>query len=200
MKSLMYRSPKLYNFFMRLMHGKYFLYKYKEIARIIGKNKNVLDLGCGTGLLSKFLDKSCIYEGWDLNEDFLKHKNDLNVKCKNVLDFNSYPDSDVIIIADLLHHITPRHEELLVNARKKAKYVIILEPKYNLIGGGLRLGGFLYRLFDTILGDNDGINDFEDRVNWFDGRNETFNFFLNLKPKSITEIGLDYLVILEGKN
>ncbi len=198
MKSVMYLSPKIYNFFLRIIHRKYFLFRYKEIARSIGKNKKVLDLGCGTGLLYKFLDKSCEYEGWDLNEKFLKNMKGINTKYKNVFDFDDYPTSDVIVICDLLHHVMPRHKELLITAKEKTKRLIVLESKSAIVKIKNRTIYFLYKVFDTLIGDSDGINSYDERMKYFDNKEDAFKFFSDFNPLYIKEIGSDYLIIFDN--
>ncbi len=194
MTSLMYRFPRLYNLLLKLVHGKYLPIRYKEIARIIGKNKKVLDLGCGTCLLYKYLDTSCSYEGWDLNEHFIKNNKGINVKLKDAFDYNNYPKTDVIVISDLLHHITPRHEELIRNAQGRTKKLIILEPHVNFYTNNKIK--WVYKLLDKMFGDDDGFNSFDNRSKWFKNKKEVYNFFMKFKPKMIKEIGLDYLVVL----
>jgi len=44
----MYKFPKVYNLFVKIIHRKKLSERYKFISKIIGKNKRVLDLGCGT--------------------------------------------------------------------------------------------------------------------------------------------------------
>ena len=70
-KSLLYRSGFVYNFVNQ--RGYEFKKKFKTIATIVCSNgaKKVLDLPCGTGYLTRYLDPDVIYEGWDLNRKFL---------------------------------------------------------------------------------------------------------------------------------
>ena len=197
MKSIMYLSPKIYNFFLRIIHGKNYFLRFKLISKIIGKNKKVLDLGCGTGQLYRFLDKSCEYEGWDLNEKFVGSTRNINTRCKSVFDFDDYPAVDVIVMSDLLHHVMPNHIELLTKAKEKAKIVIVLESKSAIVNVNNRLIYLLFKIYDKIIGDNDGINPYEERMNWFEKEEETHKFFSDFNPISIQEIGSDYLIVFK---
>ncbi|MFX0141935.1 MAG: methyltransferase domain-containing protein [Candidatus Hodarchaeota archaeon] len=200
MTSIMYKFPKAYNLFLKIIHGNNLSERYKIISKIIGKNKRVLDLGCGTCLLFNYLDKSCSYQGWDLNKNFInKNKNNLNVKLKNVFDYKDYPENDVIVISDLLHHVVPRHDELVKKAKKKTKKLIIIEPTVgiNIIGTKNKFLKIVNKLIDKILSDDDGINSFEDRSKWFEKKEDVYKFFMKFNPKLIKEIGLDYIVVLE---
>ena len=194
----MYLSPKIYNFFLRIIHRKYYSLRYKEIAKIIGKNKKVLDLGCGTGLLYNFLDRSCKYEGWDLNEKFLHCIDGINTKCKSVFDYEDYPHSDVIVMSDLLHHVMPRHVELLTAAKERTKRLIICESKASIVNVNNRVIYFLFKLYDKIIGDDDGINPYDERMKWFEKEEDTYKFFSAFNPTSITELGSDYLIIFDN--
>jgi len=199
MTSLAYKLPRLYNLLLRMVHGKNLSIRNKKIAKIIGKNNKVLDLACGTCILYDYLDKSCEYEGWDLNEKFINSRKDLNLKVKSVFDYKDYPKVDVIVISDLLHHVVPRHEELINKVRRKARKVIIVEPHVNHTIGSesnSKLKQFFYRLWDKTFGDDDGINDYKDRKGWFTKKEEVRDFFMKFKPEKIEELGLDYLVVL----
>ena len=200
MTSIMYKYPKAYDLFLKIIHRNNLSERYKFISKIIGKNKKVLDLGCGTCLLYGYLDKSCSYEGWDLNKNFInENKNKLNVKLKNVFDYKDYSENDVIVISDLLHHVVPRHDELLKNAMNKTKKLIIIEPKVgiNIIGTRNKFLKIINKLIDKILSDDDGINSFEDRSKWFEKKEDVYKFFIKFNPKLIREFGLDYIVVLE---
>ena len=65
-RSLPYRSGIIYNFVTDCLYDRF--EKYSTIAKLIGNgSKKVFDLPCGTGFLTRYLDPSIHYEGWDLN-------------------------------------------------------------------------------------------------------------------------------------
>lgn len=160
---LMYRFPRLYNFLMLSpILDIHYQTQLNLIARVVGKNKKVFDLACGTGLLSNFLDKSCVYSGIDLNKNFINFagSNGLNVEFGNIFDEKFYPKNvDFIVISHVLHHIHPDEEKLLKIAKKHAKKVIVIEGviqnKISYIWN--KLAGKFKFIFD-IFGDNDGVN------------------------------------------
>lgn len=191
-RSLPYRSGYVYNWLTKRLYDQ--KKKFLSIATLIGNNsKRVLDLPCGTGLLTRFLHPSNIYEGWDLNHRFLKRiktdwkKGRINLskvvlKHQNIFDYDSYNEKkDVIVFCDILHHVYPNHIELVENAKKCAKKIIICEPtvvkpKDNMNGHDLLAKCVikvskvfperLVKILDFFFGDNDGINPYEERNCW----------------------------------
>jgi SAM-dependent methyltransferase len=171
------------------------------MSELIGKAKKVLDLGCGTCLLQKFLHKSCEYMGWDLNDKFLKINPKLNLQKRDIFDFENYPKVDTIVISDVLHHIFPRHIELIEKAKSKAKQLIVMEPHSFVKTTSNTIANLAYHFFDRFFGDNDGINDFHDRLEWFKMKKEgVYNLLKSFNPTKLFEVGPDYLVVFENNN
>lgn len=129
MTSMLYQSPKIYNFALSIMHRSTLQKRYEVISNHIDENESVLDIGCGTCMLSNFVDGE--YSGIDMNDRFIKYgrKRGLNIYNQNIFSFNKYHLFDNCIIVDVLHHISPRHEEFLKWVIKKSKNkVIVCEP------------------------------------------------------------------------
>jgi len=164
--SLIYKSPSFYHAFLKILHGSSLKKRYELIAREIGEKKRVFEPGCGTCLIYPYLQAGCVYEGWDLNEHFINYntKRGRRVYQKNMFDFNDYPPNDVILLCDILHHVVPRHEELIRMVVKKTKKLIISEPptSFKLLKKFKRTAYFLHK---TLL-DDDGINPFDNMVEW----------------------------------
>lgn len=163
MPALWYHHPRLYIFGMTLIHGKEFRNRFKRIAKIIGKNKSVLDLGAGPPMLYYFLGKGCKYEGWDLNKKFVDYynKRGINMKLCDCLDYHNYPDVDCIVLCDILHHVAPNQSVLLRNALKKTKEIVIVCEPFK--GKENPFYWFSVKVrqkigLERIFGDFDGIN------------------------------------------
>ncbi|MHA2006068.1 MAG: class I SAM-dependent methyltransferase [Promethearchaeota archaeon] len=196
-RSLMYRSGWLYNAITRRLYDQD--KKFLTMAKIIGKGpQRILDLPCGTGYLMRFLHPLIEYEGVDLNQRFLKRiqkkelkKRNINLKKitlkrQDIFDLQNYSGKtlDVIVICDILHHIYPKHKELIAIAKKNARKVIVCEPYAVkpkdieardrifkiIIYFGKFLPAFFHRIIDFLLLDNDGINPYHRRKKW------NFNF------------------------
>ncbi|MBY8990985.1 MAG: class I SAM-dependent methyltransferase [Candidatus Lokiarchaeota archaeon] len=204
-KSLMYRSGWLYNAVTRRLYDQD--RKFLTIAKLIGNGpQKVLDLPCGTGYLMRFLHPLIEYEGVDLNQRFLKRirKKELkkrNIKLekisliqKDIFDFQDYNGEklDVIVISDILHHIYPKHKDLINIAKNYTQKIIICEPfavkpkdinpRDKLFKVIVFFGKFLpislHRIIDFLFLDNDGINPYHKRSKWcfdFKGIQELYN-------------------------
>lgn len=161
MKSLPYRFPHLYGIGIKVLLGSLLSLRYERIAQEIGRNKKVLDLGCGTAQLYNYLDL-CEYTGWDLNDSFVKYcrEKGLHVYKKDVFRVEDYPACDYIVLCDILHHVVPKDELLLKEAVKRAT-VITVEPCSQ-----RKLPKPFVFLYDQLIGDSDGINSFESRMQW----------------------------------
>jgi len=185
MNAINYRFPKIYNLWLPLV-DRNFKEKYQHIAKIVGKNKRVFELGCGTAILADYLEEGCVYIGWDLNERFVNYcqKRGLKVFKKDIFDFADYPENDVIVISDVLHHIVPRDKLLIREAKKRTKRLIITEPIYQY--RYQRLPNCLYSIYDKFIGDNDGFNALENRKQW--GFNSTEDLCRYLDSLGVQEV------------
>ena len=224
-RSLMYRSGRVYNFLSNKIYD--IKGKYLTISKLIGKNKYILDLACGTGFLTRFLHPSNIYEGWDINHKFLnKLKKDwmrgkskikhVIIKQKDLFNFHEYPKEkvDVIVLCDILHHINPSHFTLVENAKIHAKKVIVCEPiavkpkdiKANtwFIRIFVNIGRFfpekLYKLIDFLFLDNDGVNTYKKRLTWNHNNKSIKTLYMNMGFERIYEIKGNYIGVWDSYN
>lgn len=224
-RSLMYRSGWLYNAVTRRLYDQD--KKFSTIATFIGKGpKRVLDLPCGTGYLMRFLHPAIEYEGADLNHRFLKRirKKELkkrNIKLtkiilrhKNIFDFQDYQGKkkDVIVLCDILHHIYPKHIDLINIAKKIAKKIVVCEPYVInpkeisardklfkiVIFFGKHLPKPLLKIIDFLLLDNDGINSFQMRSQWNLDEKSLKEFYKVMGFNNIYKILDEYIAIWES--
>lgn len=109
--------------------------EFEEIVEEYTKDKKVLDLGCGTGILSSMLTKSFRLVGVDISTDLLniaKGRHKLQSLIRGDAEFlplrkNSF---DVVIVAFLLHHLE-NIDKCLVEIKRilvNTGILIILEP------------------------------------------------------------------------
>ena len=224
-RSLMYRSGWLYNAVTRRLYDQD--KKFSTIATFIGKGpKKVLDLPCGTGYLMRFLHPAIEYEGADLNPRFLKRirKKELkkrNIKLtkvilrhKNIFDFQDYQGKkkDVIVLCDILHHIYPKHIDLINIAKKIANKIVVCEPYVInpkeisardklfkiVIFFGKRLPKPLLKIIDFLLLDNDGINSFQMRSQWNLDEKSLKEFYKVMGFNNVYKILDEYIAIWES--
>jgi SAM-dependent methyltransferase len=230
-RSLTYRIGLIYNFLNNRLYD--WERRFATLAKLVEESKEdktslkVLDLACGTGYLARFLHPSVDYEGWDLNYSFLKQLETdwkkgrikvkkLTIKRKNILDFSRYPlkKKDVIVLSDILHHIYPRHIEIVEHAKKCANKIIICEPtaiKPKDIEGHdwttkitmflmKNLPEKLYKMIDFFLADNDGINSYERRSAWNYNEKGLLEFFKTLEINKILRLKDECIGIWESQN
>ena len=128
-------------------------------------------------------------------------------------DFDKYPEEkqDVIVFCDILHHLHPRHVELVEMAKKHAKKIIVCEPvhvkpqdmeahdwiaKIVVYIARLMPEG-LIKIVDFFFADNDGINSYEKRSEWKHDKESLKKFYKNLGFKNIISIKDDYIGVWE---
>jgi SAM-dependent methyltransferase len=198
MKGLIYHFPRFYELVLKIIHRGNAEKRYEHIASKIKKNETVLDLGCGTGILNRFIEK-CKYLGFELNGKFVKYakKKGFNVIRKNIFDFSSYPKKiDTIVLCDVLHHVYPRHKFLLEKIRGFAKKIIVCEPYENEKDNILRK---LVRVIGIVI-DFDGYNSILKKIHgrWYSKRGLVSFFKNSIKDRrdlSIKEIGKDLIAV-----
>ena len=184
MSSILYNNDKFYEMFLQFFHMGNWNKRYQLMAKLVGKNKKVLDVGSGTGILSKFLDQSCKYTGIEQNSRIAKKRN-LNIIYGNIFDID-FPKADVVVISDVLHHVIPNHEKLIKKSLKSAPVLVICEPNHD--EGFLNIFG-KSKLFFKIFGDDDGINKFEDMQTWVYSKEDLKNLFDKYGNTEIYEVG-----------
>lgn len=196
MSSLLYKNAYLYEWLLSAFHFGSWGKRYQLMSELIGKNKKVLDLGCGGGITAKFLDRSCEYTGIEENPKFVNHarKKKLNIIQGNLFDIN-FPKVDVVVISDVLHHVYPNHEKLLEKSLKAASILIICEPDHN--KGALNFLG-RNKLFFRFFGDNDGINTFESMSDWDYSEEEFKNLLEKFGKVKIYQLGNSFIAKVTG--
>lgn len=196
-KAIWFRNKHLYYLVEYMLHGNKYKERFKLISRIIGKNKKVLDLGCGLCTLYYYLDSSNKYEGWELNEYFVKvcRKKGIDIKLKSCLDFKDFPAVDVIILSDILHHISPKQRLLMTNSLFYSKQLIVCEGFHD---SNLKFHYFIRRLtkklkLEGVIGESDGIND-SDNI-YVRSKLNLINFLTSYGDCTISEFGRELIAV-----
>ncbi len=179
MKSFMFVHPYFYDTFIRILYFD----GLKILKKLVGVKKNVFEAGCGYGRLQNYIDTSCTYSGIDLNKKFIEfgRKRNRDIHVGNVLDVSQYRDSDVILLADILHHLTLKDagKLLAIAVRFAREKILIIEPTFVIIGS---YNNFISRIIGKIMKwlDADGINEIE---KWLT-RDEYDELFKSLKESN----------------
>ena len=219
-RSLAYRSGFVYNWLTKRLYDQ--KKKFLTIGKLIGENKTVLDLPCGTGYLTRFLHPTTNYIGIDLNHrflkkiklDFLKGRasvSKITIKQGDIFDYNNYPNEklDAIVFCDILHHIYGKHIDIVENAKKSTNKIIICEPVaikpaditartkiFNfVIKSAKHLPESLLKKIDFLFLDNDGINSYDQRSTWQQNERTLKQLYYDygIKDKDIYKITDDYI-------
>lgn len=160
MRSFLYRKAERYDRMLKWLHGDTLGLRFNEIAELIGPGRRVLDLGAGTCTLKQYLDPSCSYIGAELNPQFRAHgaARGIEVIELNVFSFDDYPvDVDVVVAADLLHHLVPQVGAFLRGVGRLPVEKIVICESYP-YGASL-----ITKILGPIL-DNDGVNNLPARL------------------------------------
>jgi SAM-dependent methyltransferase len=134
---LAYAHPYLYQGIMRLLHRGEFDERYTAIARHIPSGCSVVDLCCGDAVLARFVPRSCIYRGLDINPRFVAHgrRNGVSVEAWDAASAE-VPEADVVCMQASLYHFLPNDLAMLERmVRAAKKRVIISEPVENWTSG-----------------------------------------------------------------
>ena len=114
------------------------------------------------------------------------------------------------MLCDILHHIDGKYKELIYNAKRKARMVILCEPtvvkpKDNMNGHDalaktiIKISRYfperLIKILDFFLGDNDGINSYQIRSNWCHSDQSIRSFYSKFGIKKIYSIMDEYIGI-----
>ncbi|MCP5106720.1 MAG: class I SAM-dependent methyltransferase [bacterium] len=179
MRSLIYLHPRIYSTLIRLLYFD----GMKIVKKLVGKKKSVFEAACGYGRMQGYLDSSCSYAGIDLNEQFVEfgRKKKRDIWVGNVLDAGHYRKSDVILLSDILHHLTLKDIKKLLSiaVQYAVEKVVIIEPVFVKMGSKKNFFSRLIAKFMVFM-DSDGFNEIE---KWM-SRDEYDALFKSLKESN----------------
>ncbi|MBU2044058.1 MAG: glycosyltransferase family 2 protein [Candidatus Omnitrophica bacterium] len=134
-KGIIYRHPLVYQFFMRLIYGKYFKARYEAISQHVPEAVQLVELCCGDcRLYQNYLrSKNIDYLGLDISPGFITNglNKGINVKLFD-LSNDPLPQAEYILIQASLYQFIPLEKEVLNKIFSAAlKGVIFAEPVLN---------------------------------------------------------------------
>lgn len=133
------------------------------MASFAKKGDLVLEPACGPALLADFLPQGSYYRGFDTNQEFIDYafKKHSGVYLGNVLDAKNYPQADVVIACDILHHLKPIDRTRFIKNcfSSTRKIFIICEPGKRSKDSDIIFFSLRKRLAEW--SEKDGTNDFK---------------------------------------
>jgi SAM-dependent methyltransferase len=143
-RSLVYRSPLLYESLMIALYGRHYAARFRVIAELIPAGSRVLELCCGPGILfSRYLKaKGVEYTGLDINARFLAELTARGGRGMlwDVHSDQPLPPADVVVMQASLYQFLPEAEPVVRRMLAAAQaQLIIAEPIRNLSDSPLRI-------------------------------------------------------------
>ena len=127
--SLPYWHPRLYKLSEFPRGGRRQV--RERIRELIGLNKQVFDAAAIFGELHESLDPSCTYTGIDNIAHMARYakRHGLDVRVEDPAGNTPFPQSDVVVAIDRLHHVTyEQAQRILAKALEAAPLVLVVEP------------------------------------------------------------------------
>ena len=150
---MLFETSHLYDFLRSL------ILPLREIDHALPKKGQIYDLGCGEGVISKFLAKVKTREviGIDSNKTRLQKSTlkNLNFMYRDIRTFN-FKSADGVVISDVLHHLEFKDQKKVLyfvfQGLKKNGVMVVKE-----IDAGEFIRSKLSRFWDLVLYPNDKI-------------------------------------------
>jgi len=146
MRTILYKYPSLYKLSMKILYGKEYFKRFEKIAEFIEPDSNVLDLCAGDCSVYEYAlrKKNVSYTAVDISPEFINYAKKLGVKTiiQDVRTFD-IPKTDVILLLDSIYQFPEKFSEILEQAKKKSKLLIVLEPVENMANSSSRFIRFI---------------------------------------------------------
>lgn len=159
MRKMNWKKDELHNanrasqYYDGLYHSQIINQKQEEdLVKFIKQNVHpgarILDMGCGTGTLSRLLSKDFVVVGLDISKEMLLYSTTQSIQADGeMIPFNARV-FDAVICSNTLHHY-PILNPVLSEIRRVLKAdgkIIILEPNKEFVGNNQVLSQAMYLL------------------------------------------------------
>ena len=150
-KDEIYNANRTSQYYDGLYHSQMMNQKHEKklvefIKKNVPKDSWILDMGCGTGTLSRLLEKEYVVFGLDISKDMLMYSNIQAIQADGEMIPFKTCTFDAVICSNTLHHyptlnlvLTDIWRVLRANGR-----LIILEPNKDFIGNIKLLSKSMY--------------------------------------------------------
>ena len=134
MKSIVYWSPIIYGFLMRLGYGSAYTHRYEAIRDLVEPGKSLVDVCCGDCRIASYLaPKNIAYTGIDFSPVFLRagQRKGLRTAFCDV-NRDEIPPGDYVLMQASLYQFYPHHRKIIDKLlRAASRFVLISEPVIN---------------------------------------------------------------------
>jgi hypothetical protein len=153
MASVIYRSPLLYHFVMRALHGRHFQDRYLAVSAEVPEGADVVELCAGDAWLYKHYlrPKGVKYLGLDNSPQFVRAAKEegLDIRIHDAFR-DPIPEASVVIMQASLHLFHANVETVISRMLDAAKQkVIIAEPIRNMSDSPNPLAAWIGRKMTT---------------------------------------------------
>lgn len=149
----LYISPRIYSLFMRMIYGKKYKARYKNITKLIKQNSSVVDVCCGDCIVYEYLKiKNIDYLGLDISPAFIWNalKKDIPARLFD-LRTDTLPQADYIILQGSLYQFKNPEKIIKKLYTASRKSLIIAETIHTLAKNSLFAKTFLKRFGSLIV-------------------------------------------------
>ena len=127
----------MYSYFYRILQNVILKRSfYNDVLNLINEDKKIkqiIEIGCADSILLKNINSNYMYDGFDINRNFInkskkKYKDKYNFLTMDIdeIDFSKYdPENSIIILVGVFHHISDEKIIKFINRTKNFKIYAI---------------------------------------------------------------------------
>lgn len=149
----LYIFPKIYSIFMRIIYGKSYQARYKNLAKLIKQDSSVVDVCCGDCMMYEYLKtKNISYLGLDISPAFVWNALKKGIPARLFdLRTDELPQADYIILQGSLYQFKNPGKIIKKLTKASKRSLIIAETIHTLAKNSPFANTFLKRFGSLIV-------------------------------------------------